>query len=67
MVSLMDEEIEGPGALWYERAKESYVTFEGDKSKFMNQARLWLDNFDLGLAEIAWDLVDMEHNNEALG
>lgn len=67
MTFLLEDELDGPGRLWYDRAKEAYSTFGADKGKFMNQARLWLDEYDLGVAEIAWNLVAMEHENEDLG
>ena len=57
--------IGGPGEYWYRKASEAFVTFEGDKGKFLTQAALWLTDKDLAFAEIAWNLVQMEKDDAA--
>lgn len=50
---------------WYTKAQEGYVTFNGDRGKFLNQAALWLPDVDLDYLDMAWDLVEMEHENDS--
>ena len=65
MTSLLeDEPLDGSAALWYARAIEGFALYHGNKDQWMAQARLWLDEPDLGYAEIAWDLVQMEHDGD---
>lgn len=61
-----EEEYFAPGTraeFWYKKAAEGYITFEGDRGKFMNQAALWLPEIDMDYLDIAWDIVEMEHEN----
>lgn len=62
MTSLTDE-LDSPEEFWYARAKRFYDGYHGDPDEYMHQARLWLDDYDFGKAEIAWQLVDMEYKN----
>lgn len=62
MTSLMAE-LDSPEDFWYARAKAFYDEDNGDSYEYLNQARLWLSDYDYGKAEIAWQLVDMEHKN----
>ena len=59
-----DWDLTSAGWFWYDKAKKGYETFSGDKGKWLTQAALWLNEHDLGLAEIAWDLVEMELASE---
>lgn len=63
MTSLVEDEFDGPGKFWYDRAKLFYEARQGDSTEYFHQARIWLDDHDLGMAEIAWNLVKMEHEN----
>lgn len=61
MTSLL--ELDSPGEFWYARAKSFYDEDNGNPYEYMNQARMWLNDYDFGMAEIAWNLVKMEHEN----
>ena len=63
MTSLLEDELDNPEDYWYARAKLFYEARQGDPTEYMHQARLWLNDYDFGRAEIAWQLVDMEHKN----
>jgi len=67
MTSLLEDDfhLDSPGGLWYARARDGFAAYHGNKNQWMAQARLWLSEPDIGYAEIAWDLVQMEHDAQA--
>lgn len=62
--SLAEDAFDRAGAFWYDRAKKYFDAFGGDSTQYLDQARIWLGEYDFGLAEIAWNLVKMERENE---
>lgn len=53
------------GAFWEERVRDSRNSY-ADKEAWMNHIRLWFEEPDIGLADIAWDLVSMENGEDNL-
>ena len=56
-------ELDSPEEFWYDRAKSFYSLYHGNKPGYLWQARFWLNDYDYSLAEMAWDVVEMEHRN----
>lgn len=59
------------GEFWIDRVREirqdsTFAKIYATKEAFMVDVRLWFDEPDIGLADIAWDLVAMEHGEDDL-
>jgi hypothetical protein len=53
------------GSFWESRVRDSWNSY-ADKENWMNHIRLWFEEPDIGLAEIAWDLVALEYREDNL-
>lgn len=59
------------GEFWESRVREvrqdsTFARIYATKEKFMEDVRLWFEEPDIGLADIAWDLVSMELGEDNL-
>lgn len=62
---------EGPGEFWENRVREvrkdsDFSKIFATKEAFMTSVRTYFDEPDIGLADIAWDLVSMELGEDSL-
>lgn len=56
-------ELDSPEEFWYDRAKIFYSLYHGNPEEYRRQSRFWLNDYDYSLAEMAWQVVEMEHRN----
>lgn len=53
------------GAFWEERVRDSWNSYPS-KEAWMTHIRLWFEEPDIGLADIAWDLISLERGEDSL-